>query len=790
MQPQEAQAASRQPSSEAGGTARADRTRLAELVALQRIGHELNATFDMEQILDLLIRETVSLTPATHGSVLLYDAETAKLWPRAWYGYSQQQIDAVRRLQPERDPHSAYGIVYRVLTSGQTDVIDDVRCDPAYIELLPTSRSELAAPIRHGAQTVGVIDLESPALGAFLPAHQRFVEAIAEQAGIAIGNAQRYAEQVARENVARQRAAQLRDLIEISHSLHSEDVLDDVLDQIVQAIPATGGFRVAMLSLIEGAPPIVRRVAAAGIPLDVFETLQEIRQPLETFAHIFQERYRVSQSYLLPHQERAQWETGLTPYTVLRERTQWQEGDWHPEDVLLVPLRDSRGCLMGWLSVDDPYDGRVPAVENIEVLELFVNEAASAIENARLYDEQETRVRTRTEELARAMRRQVAEIEKTHAIVESISDAVLVFDQDGTTILANPANALVLGLPPSALIGHPLEATHFERALPKDQQMLDAVFRTAREARQALASGQDLVSIVFRAARRVIRVNFTPVPHLGDDPPAMVAVFRDITAEAELDRMKSDFISMAAHELRTPMSSITGYVDLLMLGMLGPVNEQQTEFLQVVKDNTQRLMTLVNDLLDVSQIEDNTLRLTMESLSMSEIVSEAATTFQHQIASKQQQLVIQVPSNLPTVLGDRDRIVQVVTNLLSNAHKYSPSGAKIEIVGRRRDGQVEIDVVDAGIGIAPEDQKQLFTRFFRAPNAVSTREDGTGLGLAICLEIVERHGGEIQVQSELGAGSTFRMILPHREQAAPAHGAEAHRAEAHRAEAHRAEGVS
>jgi PAS domain S-box-containing protein len=363
------------------------------------------------------------------------------------------------------------------------------------------------------------------------------------------------------------------------------------------------------------------------------------------------------------------------------------------------------------------------------------------------------------------MQRQVLEVEQTRAIVESISDAVLVFDQDGVAILANPANALVLGLPPSALIGHHLDETRFDRALAKDQEMLSAVFRTAREARQALSSGQDLISTVFRAARRVIRVSYTPVPRLGNDPPAMVAVFRDITAEAELDRMKSDFISMAAHELRTPMSSITGYVDLLMLGMLGPVNEQQTEFLQVVKDNTQRLMTLVNDLLDISQFEDDTLRLSMESLSMSEIVDEAATTFQHQIAGKEQELVVQVPSDLPVVLGDRDRMVQVVTNLLSNAHKYSPTGATIEILGRRRDGKVEIDVVDAGIGIAPEDQKQLFTRFFRASNAVSTREDGTGLGLAICLEIVERHGGEIVVQSELGVGSTFRMILPHQETA-------------------------
>ncbi|MBN1642735.1 MAG: GAF domain-containing protein [Anaerolineae bacterium] len=757
--------ASREPSPETDDTAQANQARIAELIALQRIGRELNSTFDMGQILDLLIREVVSLTPATHGSVLLHEPQTAELLPSAWYGYDQAQIDAIRRVErvPER------GITYRVLTTGQPAVVDDVRRDPAYIALLPTSRSELAVPIRYGTEIVGVIDLESPSLGAFHPEHQRFVEAIAEQAAIAIGNAQRYAEQVAREDAARQRSAQLRDLIEISHILHSEHALDDVLDRIVQAIPATGGFRVAVLSLVEGTPPVVRRVAAAGIPLDVFQALQEVRQPLEDLVQVFQEQYQISQSYFLPHQERGQWEIGLSPYTLLRERDEWQEGDWHPDDVLLIPLRDSHGRLMGWLSVDDPFDARVPTVESIEVLELFANEAASAIENARLYDEQELRVRKRTAELAHAMRRQALEIEKTHAIVESISDAVLVFDQGGVAILANPAHAVVLGLPPGALLGHHLEEEHFARALPKDQEMLAAVFRTARDAREALAAGQDVVHTVFRAARRVIRVTFTPVPDLGDNPPAMVAVFRDVTAEAELDRIKSEFVSMAAHELRTPMSSITGYVDLLMLGMLGPINEQQTEFLQVVKDNAQRLMTLVQDLLDVNEIEDDTLRLTMESLSMSAVVAKSAMTLQHKIVLKDQQLVVDVPDSLPAILGDRDRMVQVVTNLLSNAHKYSPAGAKIEILGRCRNGRVEIDFVDAGIGIAPEDQKQLFKRFFRAPNAISTREDGTGLGLAICLEIVERHGGEIQVKSELGAGSTFRMILPARDDALQPH---------------------
>jgi signal transduction histidine kinase len=295
--------------------------------------------------------------------------------------------------------------------------------------------------------------------------------------------------------------------------------------------------------------------------------------------------------------------------------------------------------------------------------------------------------------------------------------------------------------------------------------MTSALFRAARAARESLLHGQDLVNSVYRAARRVVQVSFAPVALREDDPLTMVAVFRDITAEAELDRMKSEFISMVAHELRTPMTSITGYVDLLMLGMLGPVTDKQSEFLHVVKQNAQRLLTLATDLLDVSKIESEGLRLHLQSVSAADVVAEAAVAMEKQIEGKGQCLTVDVPRDLPVITADRDRIIQVVTNLLSNAHKYSPQDTEIQIRGLRTNGHLEIAVKDAGIGISQKDIKRLFTRFFRADNAISTEEDGTGLGLAICLEIVERHGGEIHVDSELGKGSTFHILLPLGEEA-------------------------
>jgi signal transduction histidine kinase len=286
------------------------------------------------------------------------------------------------------------------------------------------------------------------------------------------------------------------------------------------------------------------------------------------------------------------------------------------------------------------------------------------------------------------------------------------------------------------------------------------MFQAARSARQSLATGDEVVDTAFEAARRVIRASFSSVALQKGEPLTVVAVFRDITEEAELDRMKSEFISMAAHELRTPMTSITSYVDLLMLGMLGPVTQRQTEFLQVVKTNARRLMMLVSDLLDLERMESEGLALDLRPTALSDVVAEVTLTMHRQIEAKGQVLTVDVPADMPKAMVDRDRMIQVITNLLSNAHKYSPRGAQIAISGQHENGHLVIQVRDAGIGISETDQERLFTRFFRTDDAVLTQESGTGLGLAICHEIMKRHHGEIQVESEAGKGSTFRLLLP------------------------------
>jgi signal transduction histidine kinase len=239
-----------------------------------------------------------------------------------------------------------------------------------------------------------------------------------------------------------------------------------------------------------------------------------------------------------------------------------------------------------------------------------------------------------------------------------------------------------------------------------------------------------------------------------------VAVFRDITKEAEIDRMKSEFLSMAAHELRAPMTSIKGYSDMLLMGLAGEQNERQKQFLDTIKANVDRVLEMVNEFSEISRLETGALKLDAEPLHMHDLVSEVITSLQPQIEAKEINLTVEVPPELPKVWGDHTRVIQILTNLITNAYKYTPEKGQITISTQWIDDSVQVDVADTGIGISPQDQEKLFTRFFRADHPEIRRVAGTGLGLSITKSIVEMHGGQIWVESQLGEGSIFSFTLP------------------------------
>jgi signal transduction histidine kinase len=236
-------------------------------------------------------------------------------------------------------------------------------------------------------------------------------------------------------------------------------------------------------------------------------------------------------------------------------------------------------------------------------------------------------------------------------------------------------------------------------------------------------------------------------------------------ANTELRRMneiKANFVSMAAHELNTPLSSIVGYVEMLLDDIYGPLSTDQREPMSVLQRSGQRLKALVNDLLDVTRIQAERIELVLQPIVLRSLVESVIAELKPQLDGKAQDLTVSTQPDLPFALIDETRSIQIVSNLISNASKYSAAGSKISIslAVAEEEGFLQLSVADKGVGISREDQTGLFKQFFRAESARSTGATGTGLGLFITRSLVELQGGHIWFESELKQGSTFYVTFP------------------------------
>jgi len=223
---------------------------------------------------------------------------------------------------------------------------------------------------------------------------------------------------------------------------------------------------------------------------------------------------------------------------------------------------------------------------------------------------------------------------------------------------------------------------------------------------------------------------------------------------------KSEFVSLVSHELRTPMTSILGYTVMLENGQFGPLTSKQTDIARIIRANVERMQVLVSDLADVSRIEAGQLKLEPRPMCLAEVLESAVQSVRAQVEERSQQLVVEVARDLPPVQADPARLVQVLTNLLSNANKYTPEGGRIRVQAWQENRHVYCAVSDTGIGLSPEDQAHLFTKFFRSENPAARDMPGTGLGLWIVKRLVELQGGQISVESQPDQGTTFTFTIP------------------------------
>ncbi|MCH7712504.1 MAG: PAS domain S-box protein, partial [Chloroflexi bacterium] len=337
---------------------------------------------------------------------------------------------------------------------------------------------------------------------------------------------------------------------------------------------------------------------------------------------------------------------------------------------------------------------------------------------------------------------------------ELSQDLIITAGRDGLFAFVSGAAKPILGREPTAMMGAPfLDFIH-----PDDRDKV-------AQATESIFKGETLNAFEVRFLREdgsAVWMEWNALL-LPEPSPLVFAVGRDITERREIDRLKDEFISVASHELRTPVTSIKGFIELLLEEQTGPLNQEQMQFLEAINRNTVRLERLVNDLLDVSRLDTAMVGLERSEFPVFEAIQQVVSEMQSEIETKGLDLKIGDASVDAVIDADRGRVVQILTNLLSNAIKYSPPGSTIDIEAETdvdMEPMVQVSIRDQGPGIAPGEAERLFEKYYRADNSTTRSTTGTGLGLAITKALVELHGGKIWVESEQGHGSTFIFTLP------------------------------
>lgn len=360
-------------------------------------------------------------------------------------------------------------------------------------------------------------------------------------------------------------------------------------------------------------------------------------------------------------------------------------------------------------------------------------------------------------------------------LMNNIPDVIYFKDKKGKLILVNQAHAKGLGLKPEQVVGK----TDFD-FFPKERAKM-----MARDDRYVIKTGRPIIDKVERATRPDGVDNYvttTKIPRFDRKGRVigLIGITRDITRRMqfervrkekaalqkkletleELNKIKSEFISVVSHELRTPLSIVKEAASLVFDGAAGAINEKQKQILGKARENIERLKRIIEDLLDISRIESGRLRLHYSLVNLNDLLKDSADFFRRQAEEKGIDLKYDLAQREINIFIDAERINQAISNLINNAIKFTEEGGKIKVELRILETKVRIGVIDTGIGIAKQDLAKLFSKFIQVSKILGLDKKGLGLGLSIAKELVEKHGGEIWAESRLGVGSKFYFTLP------------------------------
>jgi PAS domain S-box-containing protein len=369
-----------------------------------------------------------------------------------------------------------------------------------------------------------------------------------------------------------------------------------------------------------------------------------------------------------------------------------------------------------------------------------------ALEELRITNrELDRRVVERTRDLAKALSR-------NQAILAGIADGVIVFDHDGQATVANPAMGRLLGQPFEEIVGRDIDTLMGGNVDADDQEVISSLLKD---------QVQSYPGLKLQWGNKTLSVSFAPVQDNLGQTAGTVAVFRDFTREAELERMKSVFVSTVSHELRTPLNAILGYADMLKEAVYGTLSDKQLGAIERIMANSKRQLSIVNDLLDQAQIEAGKITLKVTPFNLAELVDDVQGVMGVLTQAKGLELTRHITTDVPAMVpGDQQRLHQILVNLVGNAIKFTEEGEIQVRVYRPNPAHWALEVSDTGCGIPPEAQPYIFDPFRQVDDSITREHTGSGLGLSIVKQLTTLMGGEITLASKVGHGSTFTIVLP------------------------------
>jgi signal transduction histidine kinase len=346
--------------------------------------------------------------------------------------------------------------------------------------------------------------------------------------------------------------------------------------------------------------------------------------------------------------------------------------------------------------------------------------------------------------------------ELTLEILDSLSSGVLAVDRENRILFVNRSLARSLKIKGEEWVGRPA----FELGKQMSAMMTSAESFDAQLEWQAKGDEPHWRDLEWKEGENVfyIREKSQPLRDTSGKVVGRLFAYHDISRDKVIDLMKTEFIAIASHELRTPMTSIKGSIDLILSGFAGEISAETQELLEIAQNSCDRLIRLINGILDLAKIEAGQIKLHPVPLNMAEVAERSIRSVKSLADRSEVTLKLEQPTELPPVEADKDRIEQVVTNLLSNAIKFSPPRGEVRVELKLENGWLKCSVIDQGCGIPPEDLERVFGKFQQVGD--TRRKGGTGLGLAITQALILEHKGRIWVESKLNEGSQFIFVLP------------------------------